>query len=172
MLLAALGLILAGRHSGDGQAAASSSQPTVPAQSYPPVDVSPVPRTSTADRLCPGFLAKLPEKMAGQGRRRVNAQQSYFLAWGAPPLIVQCGVPRPAGFRVGTQTIGIAPDPKKPARAVQWFETGNSGVWTAVDRDVYIAVTVPDGGDTQGTLQTIGTVILKTLPARPIRPGR
>lgn len=170
MLLAALGLILVGRHSGDGEAAASSTQPTVPAQSYPPVDVSPVPRSSTADRLCPGFLAKLPQRMDGQGRRRVNAEQSYFLAWGSPPIIVQCGVPRPAGFTVGTQTIDIAPP--KSTTAVRWFETGSSGVWTAVDRAVYIAVTVPDGGDTTGTLQTIGSVILKTLPAQPIHPAR
>jgi hypothetical protein len=170
MVLAAIGLILVGRHSGDGEAAASSTQPSVPAQSYPPVDVSPVPRSTTADRLCPGFLAKLPEKVGGQGRRRVNAQKAYFLAWGAPPVIVQCGVPLPKGFTVGTQTIDIAPP--KSTDSVRWFETGSSGVWTAVDRDVYIAVTVPDGGDTTGTLQTIGAVILKTLPARPIRPAR
>lgn len=169
MVLAAIALILVGKHSGGGgEATASSSQPTVPPQSYPPVDVSPVPRNTTADRLCPSFLAKLPETLAGQGRRRVNAQNAYFLAWGVPPVIVQCGLPRPKGFTVGTQTINIAPP--KSAKSVRWFETGSSGVWTAVDRDVYISVTVPDGGDTTGTLQTIGSVILKTLPARPIHP--
>jgi len=171
MVVAAIALFLIGRHT-SGAEPAKSAAPTVPPASYPAVQVSPVPRTQTADRLCPGFLAALPNKIGGQGRRRVDAQRAYFLAWGSPPVIVQCGVPRPAGFKLGTQTIDITPDPNQPKSIVRWYETGSTGVWTAVDRDVYVAVTVPDGGDTQGTLQTVGTAITKTLPARAVHPGR
>ena len=171
MVLAAIGLFLIGRHNNPGEPAPSAN-PTVPAASYPPVQVSPVPRTAEADKLCPGFLAALPNKLNGQERRRVNAQKAYFLAWGSPPVIVQCGVPRPPKFTIGSQTIGIAPDPKKPGAQIQWFENSAAGIWTAVDRDVYIAVTVPEGGDATGNLQSVGVAIAKTLPPRPIRPAR
>jgi hypothetical protein len=176
VVLVAVGLFFIGKHnSGDDSSASrsSSANPTVPAKSYPPVDVSPVPRTATADKLCPQFLAALPNTMEKQGRRRVNAQDQYFLAWGAPPVIVQCGVPRPSGFKVGTSTIDITP-PNPKDGTVRWFQTpttDQTGLWTAVDRPVYITVTVPDGGDTTGDLQTVGAAILKTLPATPVKPG-
>jgi hypothetical protein len=172
MVLIGVGLFLIGRPDNAGKPASSSS-PTVAASAYPPVDASPVPRTPAADKLCPGFLAALPQKLGGGDRRRVNAQRAYFLAWGSPPVIVQCGVPRPKGFTVGASTIGIAADPKKPGAQIQWFEadTSTNGVWTAVDRDVYVQVSVPDGGDATGTLQDVGAAITKTLPVRPIRPA-
>jgi hypothetical protein len=171
VIVVGIGLFLIGRHgSADEPNAKPAANPTVPAASYPPVDASPVPRTAVADKLCPGFLAALPDKLGGQDRRRVNAQRAYFLAWGSPPVIVQCGVPRPKGFTVGTATVDIYP-PKQTSGRVRWFETGSTGLWTAVDRDVYVAVTVPDGGDTTGTLQDVGTAINKALPARPIDPA-
>lgn len=139
-------------------------------ESLPQVRVSPVPRTRAADRLCPDLLAGLPQKLAGQGRRRTGTPGQYYLAWGNPTVIVHCGVPRPRKFVVGQQTVDIAPP---GGQVVRWFtEPADSGAtWTAVDRPVYVSVFVPDGGPTTDILQDVGKVIVRTMPARPIRPG-
>jgi len=46
---------------------------------------------------CPAFIAALPKHVSGQARRRVSGS-SYAAAWGDPPIVLRCGVGRPAGF--------------------------------------------------------------------------
>jgi hypothetical protein len=56
--------------------------------------------------------------------------------------------------------------------AVQWFELADQGssTWFAVDRSVYIALTLPQGsGPTP--IQEISDVIVKALPATAIDPA-
>ena len=57
----------------------------------------------------------------------------------AEPVILRCGLDRPAEFVVGV--------PLQVVDAVQWFEVTDQGrsTWFAVDRPVYIALTLPAG---------------------------
>jgi len=160
--LVAVGLFFVADHSSSAKPTPSSASTTPPAP-LPAITVSPVHRTAVADRFCPDLLAAMPYTLNGLARREVNSPGQYAIAWGAPPVIVRCGLPRPAGFVVGTgvQQIG----------KVQWFPP-DGPTWTAVDRDVYVSVTVPDGGDAMGALTDVGAVIAKKLPARPLHPAR
>ena len=56
--------------------------------------------------------------------------------------------------------------------AVQWFEVTDEGrsTWFAVDRPVYIALTLP-GGSGPTPIQEISEVIARTLAAEPIDPA-
>ena len=87
-------------------------------------------------------------------------------AWTAAgePVIMRCGLDRPAEFVVGS--------PIQVVDAVQWFELADQGrtTWFAVDRPVYIALTLPQGsGPTP--IQEISDVIAKSLPAKAIDPA-
>jgi hypothetical protein len=79
-------------------------------------------------------------------------------------VILRCGLDRPADFVVGS--------PLQVVDAVQWFEITDQGLstWFAVDRPVYVALTLPQAsGPTP--IQTISEVIAMSLPAKPIDPA-
>ncbi|MGI8867882.1 MAG: DUF3515 domain-containing protein [Mycobacteriales bacterium] len=143
--------------------AAPSSQPAIPTGS--PVSVAPVPRTAAADRACPAMLTELPGKMVGQPRRPVTgAESEYAVAWGQPPIILQCGVPKPAGLTRTSQVFDIA--------QVTWFTpagaspTAPTATWTAVDREVYVRVVVPSAYPTDSVLSQVAAAIRRTMRAR------
>jgi Protein of unknown function (DUF3515) len=55
---------------------------------------------------------------------------------------------------------------------VQWFRIADAGfsTWYAVDRAVYVALTLPpDSGPTP--IQQISGAIAKALPAKPLDPA-
>jgi hypothetical protein len=140
---------------------------TTSSAGLPAVSVAPVPRTAEADKYCPDFLAKLPNELDGLPRRAVDAQDAYVQAFGNPAVVVQCGVPRPTAFVVGSEPILITGPNQQ--NGVQWFLDGTTS--TAVDRDVYVSVVVPEGGDLQGVLQDLTAVITQVLPEHPIDPA-
>jgi hypothetical protein len=79
-------------------------------------------------------------------------------------VILRCGLDRPIAFVLGS--------PLQVVDAVQWFEVADQGrsTWFAVDRPVYVALTLPQGsGPTP--IQEISRVVAKTLPAKPVDPG-
>ncbi|MCV7102338.1 DUF3515 domain-containing protein, partial [Mycobacterium palustre] len=84
--------------------------------------------------------------------------------------VLRCGLDRPAEFVVGS--------PIQVVDRVQWFEvtsgpqSGGDGrsTWYAVDRSVYVALTLPPGsGPTP--IQQISEVIDRALAAVPINPA-
>jgi hypothetical protein len=81
-----------------------------------------------------------------------------IVAWGNPPIVFQCGVPRPAGFVAISEPINVD--------GVDWFVAGNSktSIFTAVDRSVYIQLTVPKAYP-QPPLAQVSDAIAKVLPA-------
>jgi len=151
---------------------ASSSQPPSgeatsgePAPPLPPVLVAAPPASAGAARSCPRFLAALPLRLADLAARPVDSPSPYVAAWGEPPVLLRCGVARPPGFAVGAQTIVV--------NGVTWFPQprANRTVWTAVDRPVYIEVSVPTGF-ASGPVAVLSTQVAATLRAQPPRPGR
>jgi hypothetical protein len=125
----------------------------------------PAPNADSAD--CRALLGALPEQL-GDFRRAPAADPAPAgaAAWKADgePVVLRCGLDRPAEFVVGS--------PLQVVDAVQWFELADQGrsTWFAVDRPVYVALTLPDGsGPTP--IQEISDAIAKSLPAKPIDPA-
>lgn len=99
------------------------------------------PRTlaEPATTVCRGFIAQLPGTVRGKTRRPVSTGPEQNAAYGQPPVTVACGVPAPTVSRTATVYVlsGVCYLPTKRAGAT---------VWTTVDRQVPIAVTVPGTG--------------------------
>lgn len=143
----------------------NGAEPTSIAQpTGEPVHVPKVPRTEIADRWCPKMLAALPVKVGGLERRKVTGGNEYAAAWGNPAVIVHCGVPRPKTFTKTSDTYVI--------NTVQWLVPQGrdpNPVWAAVDRSVYIAVTVPNSYSGDAMLTPVSDAIKDTLAKRPLR---
>ncbi len=120
----------------------------------------PAPKANTAE--CRTLLDAVPQQLGDYHRAA------------AEPVILRCGLDRPTEFVVGS--------PIQVVDAVQWFRVGEAGAsnepaadqgrstWFAVDRPVYVALTLPQGsGPTP--IQAISEVIAKSLPAKPIDPA-
>jgi hypothetical protein len=162
LLIAAI-VVAAGAIIGILVFAALRQSPTGP-QTVPIASV-PAPRADSAE--CRALLDVLPEHL-GDYRRAPAAEPAPpgAAAWAADgePIIVRCGLDRPAEFVVGS--------PIQVVNEVQWFEVGDQGrsTWFAVDRAVYVALTLPQGsGPTP--IQEISDAIAKSLPAKPIDPA-
>ena len=134
-----------------------------------PVPIVTVPAPKAASPECTALMAALPEQL-GDYRRAPAAEPAPpgAAAWraesDADPVILRCGLDRPAEFVVGAPIQVVEP--------VQWFELADAdrSTWFAVDRPVYIALTLPSGsGPTP--IQEISEAIAQTMPAEPIDPG-
>ena len=140
----------------------------LPEQLQPvPIVSVPAPRADSPE--CRALMDALPEQL-GEYRRAEAAEPgpAGAAAWqdqpDADPVILRCGLARPAEFVVGAPIQVVEP--------VQWFKLTDAGrsTWFAVDRPVYIALTLPSAsGPTP--IQEISEAISQTMPARPIDPA-
>jgi hypothetical protein len=85
---------------------------------------------------------------------------------GGEPVVLRCGLERPAEFVVGS--------PIQMVNQVQWFRLEDPqsplATWLCVDRPVYVALTLPTGsGPTP--IQAMSDVIDRSIPAIEIRPA-
>lgn len=142
----------------------------------PPVVIPSVPAPQADSAECRDLLAALPEQL-GDFRRAatVDPTPPATAAWQAgaddEPVVLRCGVERPGDFVVGT--------PLQVVDAVQWFQVSDSAdpggtpqrsTWYAVDRPVYVALTLPaSAGPTP--IQQVSGQIDRAMPARPIDPA-
>lgn len=134
------------------------------------------PRATSGE--CATLTAALPDKLGDAARAPLaDPAPEGAAAWradgGAEPIVLRCGVDRPAEFIVGTPLQGVDD--------VQWFRVGEPGAddlpaqqqrstWYAVDRGVYVALTLPQGSGPTA-IQQLSDVIAKTLPAKPVDPA-
>jgi Protein of unknown function (DUF3515) len=128
-----------------------------------PVDVPPV--TPEADQFCRPFMEQLPLELAGEPSRPVDSDSPYAYAWGEPPVVLVCGVERPAALEPTSPLIQI--------NGVNWLvDTSDPDriVWTAVDRPVYVQVTVSADTDS-APVTALGQVVNQTLPLQPVDAG-
>ena len=139
-----------------------------PAREQPVAIVAvPAPKADTAE--CRMLVGALPDQMDDFRRAAVaDPAPAGAVAWRASPdgeaIILRCGTDRPAEFAVGR--------PLQVVNDVAWFEIQDQGrsTWYAVDRPVYIALTLPAGsGPTP--IQEISRVVAKSLPAKPVDPA-
>ncbi len=150
-------------HPRQPQPSPSASAPATPV-ALPPLPVVPPRRSAAADRFCPLLVDGLPTRLHDLDARPVQSASAFVAAWGEPPVVLRCGVPRPPGFVVGAQTFVV--------EDVTWFVQQQAGraVWTAVDRPVYVELSVPLRY-TSGPVVPIADAVRVALPAQPIHPG-
>lgn len=115
----------------------------------PPEALGPVDAPDAAGADCAALVDQLPEALGDYRRAElVDPAPVGALAWApeddiSEPVVLRCGLPRPQGFDVASALQVI--------NGVQWFEVSgadsglDSSTWYAVDRSVYVALTVPSG---------------------------
>ncbi|WP_249933355.1 DUF3515 domain-containing protein [Blastococcus sp. CCUG 61487] len=131
----------------------------------PPLPMEVPPVTPEADTHCPALMGGLPLELARQQSRPVQADSPFAYAWGDPAVVLRCGVDRPAGWVVGSSAIQI--------NGVQWYvDTSDpeTTVWTAVDRPVYVEVSLPRGVDSAPVTE-LTTPLAQALPYQEPTPG-
>ena len=146
-----------------------------------PIAISTVPAPRAESPECGALIGALPDQLGDYQRAPVvEPAPTGTAAWqsdaGSEALILRCGVDRPAEFVVGA--------PLQMVDAVQWFRVGEAGAgapgpgeaaagrstWFAVDRPVYVALTLPAGsGPTP--IQRLSAAIAETLPEQPVDPA-
>jgi hypothetical protein len=125
----------------DSPAAAPS--PTSAAQASGPVTTTERPLSDEAAVVCGAVIAHLPETIRDAARRPVTAGADQNAAYGDPAITVACGAP--AAQVEPTEDV-------YPMSGVCFVAVPGSGatVWTTVDRQVPVAVTVPGQSDGSG----------------------
>lgn len=107
------------------------------AEATAPVSVAARTLTPRDMTVCRALLAKLPETVRGERQRPVTAGPEQNAAYGEPPLLVRCGVPAVTLPATSTETV-------YPLSRVCWVADRTGRVWTTLDREVPVSVTVPD----------------------------
>jgi hypothetical protein len=135
-----------------------------------PVAISAVPAPHAGNPGCQALLAALPQQLGDYQRATVAAPApAGAAAWGRPdrngePVVLRCGLERPADFVIGAAL--------QVVDAVQWFAARTDGrtTWYTVDRPVYVALTLPQGsGPTP--IQQLSDLIADTIAPVPINPA-
>jgi hypothetical protein len=135
-----LAFLLTAGHSGS-----SDRSGPAPSSSVLPAVAVPAPPTPDAatEAACVKVFAKLPVQLGQLAPRRTQTDSSFVAAWGDPAVVLRCGVAKPAVFGtpeaaqlVEVNAVLWQPDPQR-----------DRTVYTAVDRSVYLDVTVPAGAD-------------------------
>ncbi|MFD2091345.1 DUF3515 domain-containing protein [Blastococcus deserti] len=151
-------------HAGHGPAAVDGSTPAE-REDLPVLPVDVPAMTPEAEASCPALMGSLPFELAGETSRRVQSDTPNAYAWGDPPIVLVCGVDRPAGYVVGVSAMQI--------NGVQWYvDTSDPGstVWTTVDRPVYVEITLPAEVDS-APVTALTPEIAAALPYREPQPG-
>lgn len=139
-----------------------------------PVILAEVPAPAADSDECTTLLAALPEELGDLERADiVDPAPAGAAAWRTAgtlddPVVLRCGLERPLDFDQAA-ALQLVND-------VQWFQVSgeamglDSSTWYAVDRSVYLALTLPDGtGPTP--LQVISDTITENLPQQAIDPA-
>ena len=135
-----------------------------------PVVIAAVPAPHAQDPACRKLLQVLPQRLGDYTRAPVMepapvGAAAWQTAGAAEPVLLRCGLDRPADFVVGSAI--------QLVDRVQWFEASQDGrtTWYSVDRPVYVALTLPPGsGPTP--IQQLSDLIDQAMPARPISPAQ
>lgn len=134
-----------------------------------PVAVVAIPAPQAESEECRALLDALPAELGDYRRADLaNPAPAGAAAWrpddGGDAVILRCGLDRPVDFVAGT--------PVQMVNDVAWFRIADTGrtTWIAVDRPVYVALTLPDGSGSV-PIQSVTKAISDTMPARPVDAG-
>lgn len=138
-----------------------------------PVSVAALPAPESESAACADLLEALPDRLGDFHRAElVEPAPAGAAAWqrddGGEAVILRCGLARPAEFVVGA--------PLQVVDAVSWLRIAEDGAadarttWFAVDRPVYVALTLPAGSG-PAPIQAVSDALTQALPQRPIDPA-
>ena len=122
---------------------------------------------SSTPAECPKFLAALPQTFEGYGNKTISGTQaSWPASTDGDPVIVRCGVSRPAELSPTSNLQVVNP--------VQWFITdsieGSGQAFVCVDHRPYVALWVPVNAG-NGPITDVSAAIEQTLPRGPLDFG-
>lgn len=135
-----------------------------------PVPDTPVPvaaprLTGRAAAVCADLVAQLPADLRGLARRTVAGGARQNAAYGEPPVTLACGTAG-ATFPATTQLLRLD--------GVCWYgrTTAAGSVWTTVDRQVPVTVTVPPpaAGAAQRVID-FSPAVVGAVPGHPDPPS-
>jgi Protein of unknown function (DUF3515) len=152
---------------GAGDAAAAAAAPETG-----PLALVPVDAPDADGPRCASLLAALPATLPADGgtlppRALADPAPAGTRAWAAAPrpVVLRCGLTRPAELAPDSALLEVD--------GVQWLRLDDPVPepvvvsYVAVDRPVYVVLTVPtDSGS--GPLQAVADVVRTTLPAVPV----
>ncbi|MGY1812122.1 DUF3515 domain-containing protein [Blastococcus sp. SYSU D00820] len=150
---------------GDGAVAEIDGSAGAEREDLPTLPVEVPPVTPEADANCPALMTDLPLDLLDEPSRRVQSETPYAYAWGDPPIVLVCGVDRPAGYVVGAFALEV--------NGVTWYVDDSDPdqvVWTTVDRPVYVELTLPGGSDSAPAAALSG-IVAANLPYQEPQPG-
>jgi Protein of unknown function (DUF3515) len=101
------------------------------------VSVEPTRPSGAAAAACRTLVDRLPDEVAGADSRPVQPANSLAASWGDPPIVLRCGVAKPAELRPSSHCTEI--------NGVGWFaERATRGyIFTTIGRAAFVEVTVP-----------------------------
>jgi hypothetical protein len=149
----------------DDEPADVGATPTAQRADLPPLPVEVPPVTPEAEAFCPALMGTLPLELTGELSRQVDSDSLFAYAWGEPPIVLVCGVERPAGFVAGVSAIQI--------EGVQWYvdtTDPDTTVWTTIDRPAYVEISLPASVDS-APVTSLSPEIAAALPYREPTPG-
>ena len=111
---------------------------------------------------CTALLAALPDELPGTGgplpaRPLAEPAPAGVRAWAAAPapVVLRCGLPRPLELTPTSLLLEVD--------GVSWLPLADGATYIAVDRPVFVALTVP-GSTGTGPLQVVSEAVRATLP--------
>ncbi|MFY1633356.1 DUF3515 domain-containing protein [Solwaraspora sp. WMMB335] len=145
----------AGADPSAGVSASAAPVPTTPVQMAAPA------LDERAEIVCRALVSQLPGTLRDLRRRPVTDGAEQNGAYGEPPITVGCGVP-PAQFE--------PTDLVYPLDGVCWHaaETSDATIWTTVDREIPVRVTVPGAYEEPGQwVIGFSDTLIETVPSAP-----
>jgi hypothetical protein len=145
--------------------AGDSGSPNPTASALPALSPSAPPHADAQAGACAKVLEQLPVQL-GKLRPRVvhtRPDSPFVVAWGDPAVVLACGVDRPASLRPASTAQYFTNGPATgPYYDVTSSDTGN--VWTTVDREPYISITVPSEYQGADVVPPLSRAIADALP--------
>jgi Protein of unknown function (DUF3515) len=126
-----------------------------------PVTVEPPHPTGAVASTCRSLIAALPDKVLDQGSRPVRPEGALAATWGDPPILLRCGVPRPATLRSNSSCLEV--------ERIGWFaeKAARGYVFTTVGRSAYVEMSVPAAYQPPANaLVDVADAIRRTVPVR------
>lgn len=144
-LLVAVGIFSQISPAGEEQtaAAASSAPAAVPGT---PVEMAAPTLDERTAQVCLAVTSQLPTEVRGLAARKVSAGPEQNAAFGEPAIEVACGGTQPKTCATAGQTGCVPMDTELMLmNQVCWYPDlrGDATVFTTMDREVPVAVTVP-----------------------------
>jgi len=109
----------------------------------------PEPSDEAADSACRALVDVLPDELDGQERRDIDPPDQLSAAWGAPAIVLRCGVAEPEALEPTSACFEVS--------GVGWLATQDGEpadlgavdvegavTFTTIGRAAYVEVSVPD----------------------------